>query len=150
MTETQSAAPTSIDTAQAARLAGVTVHTIRAWARYGAIAAVKAAGRWVIDPESLRHRISLSRRTVAAQLAAFRDAKSAEGKAAELLELGALVPTGRPHRYLAVASNGADGYLVDTLAGSCTCKGHLYSSRCYHLAAAVMLESAPAPLALAA
>jgi hypothetical protein len=137
-------------TAEAARLGLVTIPTIRAWCRLGAVAAVKSAGRWVIDLASLRHRIALGRRTVVKQLAAFRDAKSAQDKAAELLELGALVPAARPYQYVAIASNGADGYLVDTLAGSCTCKGHLYSARCYHLAAAVMLESAPAPLALAA
>jgi hypothetical protein len=141
---------TQTTTADAAKLARVSVRTVRLWCRLGAVAAVKTAGRWVIDLASLRHRIALARRTVAKQLAAFRDAKSAQGKAAELLELGALVPAARPYQYVAIASNGIDGYLVDTLAGSCTCKGHLYSARCYHLAAAVMLESAPAPLALAA
>jgi hypothetical protein len=138
-------------TTEAARQADVTPRTIRAWARMGAVAAVKVAGRWAIDTDSLRHRISLSRRTVARQLAAFTDAKSAQAKAEELLELGALVPLRRPYTYLAVSSKGTGGYVVDTLAGSCTCHGYVYSSHCYHLVAAVALETRiSAPLALAA
>jgi len=138
------------DTASAARQANVTPRTIRTWARMSAVAAVKAHGRWVIDTDSLRHRISLGRRTVAAQLAAFTDAKSAQAKAEELIELGALIPLDA-WRYLAVSSSGRDGYVVDTLAGTCTCKGYVYTGRCFHTVAAVMLESrTTAQLALAA
>ena len=36
-------------TAQAATTAKVTVATIRAWCRIGAVKAAKIAGRWVID-----------------------------------------------------------------------------------------------------
>ncbi|MGW4810570.1 hypothetical protein ACWEPB_02845 [Kitasatospora cineracea] len=46
-------------TAAAARQAGVTTATIRAWCRTGAVAAVKAAGRWIIDAASLGYRIKL-------------------------------------------------------------------------------------------
>jgi hypothetical protein len=139
------------DTATAAHQANVTPRTVRTWCRLGAVAAVKVSGRWVIDTDSLRHRISLSRRTVAAQLAAFTDARSAQAKAEELLELGALVPLRRPYTYLAVSSKGTGGYVVDTLAGSCTCHGYVYSSHCYHLVAAVALETrVSVPLALAA
>lgn len=53
---------TTITTAQAAGQAGVTVATIRYWCRYGAITAVKRAGRWAIDTASLTHRITLSTR----------------------------------------------------------------------------------------
>jgi hypothetical protein len=54
-------------------------------------------------------------------------------------------------RYLAVSSGGRDGYVVDTLAGSCTCKGYTYVGRCVHTVAAVILESrTTAQLALAA
>lgn len=52
-------------TAQAAATAGVTVATIRTWCRVGAVAAVKTAGRWVIDAASLARRIGIgaARRT---------------------------------------------------------------------------------------
>lgn len=142
---------TTQTTTEAAHTAGVTPRTIRTWCQRGAVAAAKVDGRWAIDVDSLRHRISLSRRTVAAQLAAFTDARTAEAKALELLELGALVATSRSYRYVAVASNGTDGYLVDTLIGSCTCRGWVYGNHCYHLVAAVALETRVSPLlALAA
>lgn len=48
-----------MDTTAAATEAGVTVDTIRYWCRYGAVAAVKRAGRWVIDAASLAHRIAI-------------------------------------------------------------------------------------------
>lgn len=50
---------TSITTTAAATQAGVTVATIRTWCRRGAVAAVKLAGRWVIDTASLTHRIAI-------------------------------------------------------------------------------------------
>ena len=131
---------TTQTTAQAAKTAGVTVATIRAWARYGAITATKTAAGWVIDEASLRHRIALGRRSVAKQLAAFADAKAAQAKAVELVELGALIPLDRS-RYLAVSSSGGDGYVVDVLEGSCTCRGYVYGAHCYHLVAAEMLQT---------
>ncbi|WP_019549812.1 MULTISPECIES: hypothetical protein [Streptomycetaceae] len=48
-----------MDTAAAALQADVTVATIRYWCRYGAVAAIKRAGRWVISASSLAHRITL-------------------------------------------------------------------------------------------
>lgn len=142
---------TTQTTTEAAHHAGVTPATIRTWARVGAVAAVKVSGRWLVDVESLRHRISLSRRTVARQLAAFADAKTAQAKAEELIELGALVPMRNPYTYLAVSSKGTGGYVVDTLQGSCTCHGYVYGGKCYHLVAAVLAETTPAKrLALAA
>lgn len=54
---------TTLTTSQAATLAGVTIDTIRHWARYGAIRATKQAGRWVIDQVSLLRRIALGTRT---------------------------------------------------------------------------------------
>lgn len=138
------------DTATAAKTAGVTPATIRTWARAGAVTAVKVSGRWVIDEATLRHRIALGRTTVARQLAAFADPKATAAKAQEIVELGALIPLDA-WRYLAVSSSGKDGYVVDTLAGSCTCKGYTYTSRCQHMVAAVMLDTTPAArLALAA
>lgn len=49
-----------MNTNLAASAAGVTTPTIRMWARTGVIAAIKQAGRWVIDETSLRYRIALA------------------------------------------------------------------------------------------
>lgn len=130
-------------TAQAAQQASVTVATVRTWCRKGAVTATKNAGAWVIDEASLRHRIALGRNTAAKQLAAFKDAAAAKAKAAELLESGALIQMRNPYTYLAVASSGGHGYVVDTVEGSCTCNGHVYTGHCYHVLAAVTLETAP-------
>jgi hypothetical protein len=51
-----------MDTATAAQTAGVTVATIRAWCRRNVIAAVKTAGRWIIDTASLAYRVTLGGR----------------------------------------------------------------------------------------
>lgn len=134
---------TATTTAQAATQAGVTVATIRAWCRKGAVSAVKTHGAWVIDEASLRHRIALGRNTAAKHLAAFKDADAAQAKADELIESGALIGLRNPYTYLAVASSGGSGYVVNTVEGSCTCRGHVYSGHCYHVLAAVVLESAP-------
>ena len=48
-----------MDTTTAARQAGVTVATIRAWCRIGAVAATKRNGRWTITPASLTRRIEI-------------------------------------------------------------------------------------------
>lgn len=48
-----------MNTTTAAKQAGVTVDTIRTWARMGAIRATKQVGRWAIDPVSLRRRIAM-------------------------------------------------------------------------------------------
>lgn len=50
---------TTITTTAAATQAGVTIATIRTWCRRGAVAAVKTAGRWVIDTASLAHRLTI-------------------------------------------------------------------------------------------
>jgi hypothetical protein len=133
---------TATTTAQAAQRANVTPATIRAWARYGAVAAAKSRGRWAIDEASLTRRIALGRKTVAAQLAAFTDAGSAQAKAEELLELGALVMLNNPYTYLAVSPKGTGGYVVNMIEGSCTCNGHVYTGHCYHYVAAAMLDAA--------
>lgn len=52
-----------MDTAVAAQIAKVATATIRTWARYGAVAAVKISGRWDIDPDSLAHRVALAAKT---------------------------------------------------------------------------------------
>lgn len=51
-----------MNTTAAALEAHVTTATIRMWARNGVIAAVKAAGRWVIDTASLARRIAIGNR----------------------------------------------------------------------------------------
>ena len=49
----------TITTAAAASEAHVTVATIRTWCRRGVVAAVKSAGRWLIEAASLAHRIAI-------------------------------------------------------------------------------------------
>jgi excisionase family DNA binding protein len=131
----------TITTATAAHQAHVTASTIRAWCRAGVIAAAKTGRRWIIEAASLRHRIAVGRRTVTKQLAAFRDATGAETKALELIETGALIPAPRRGLYLAVSSDATDRYLIDLAEGSCTCKGYAHTGHCYHLLAAVMVET---------
>lgn len=48
-----------MNTTAAAAQANVTVATVRYWCRTGAVAAVKTAGRWAIDPASLAARIAI-------------------------------------------------------------------------------------------
>lgn len=48
-----------MNTTTAALEAHVTVATIRTWCRRNVIAAVKQAGRWIIDTASLAHRIAI-------------------------------------------------------------------------------------------
>ncbi|MFE4857401.1 hypothetical protein [Streptomyces sp. NPDC056670] len=48
-----------MNTTAAAHEAHVTVDTIRTWCRTGTVAAVKTAGRWVIDTASLARRITI-------------------------------------------------------------------------------------------
>jgi len=50
-----------MNTTAAALQAGVTTNTIRTWCRRGIIAAVKHAGRWIIDTASLAHRITIGK-----------------------------------------------------------------------------------------
>jgi hypothetical protein len=54
-----------MNTAAAAIEANVTVETIHTWCRIGAVAALKQAGRWVIDAASLAHRIAIGQRKAA-------------------------------------------------------------------------------------
>lgn len=49
-----------MNTTAAALQANVTTATIRTWCRRGAVAAVKTAGRWIIDNVSLAHRIAIA------------------------------------------------------------------------------------------
>ncbi|WP_371099896.1 hypothetical protein [Streptomyces sp. PU_AKi4] len=50
-----------MNTTLAAVEAGVSVDTVRTWCRIGAVAAVKQAGRWIIDTASLAARIAIGK-----------------------------------------------------------------------------------------
>jgi len=58
-----------ITTTAAAATAGRTVATIRHWCRYGAVAAAKVAGRWIIETTSLTRRIQLDAKPAAKRTA---------------------------------------------------------------------------------
>ncbi|MFF3441898.1 hypothetical protein [Streptosporangium sp. NPDC002721] len=58
----------------------------------------------------------------------------------EVIEQGGIVPTSRPHLWTAVSSDGTTTYLV-ALQG-CTCPAGLRQRRCYHRAAAAILDTA--------
>ena len=76
-------------------------------------------------------------------LSAFKDAKAVHAKAIELIEQGGIVPTRHHGQYLAVASDGLNTYLVETVGErSCTCKAGQRLGRCYHLVAADILNAA--------
>jgi hypothetical protein len=60
-----------MNTTAAATQANVTVATIRTWCRQGVIAAVKTAGRWIIDTASLAWRIALPKALHPAKTVAF-------------------------------------------------------------------------------
>jgi hypothetical protein len=67
-------------------------------------------------------------------------------KARELIADGGLIPTRRPGIFQAVSSNGTDTYLVSA-KGVCNCPAGLRSGkadRCYHTAAARILDAARA------
>src|SRR3954471_23108225 len=70
-----------MNTTTAATKANVTVSTIRAWCRTGAVAAVKQAGRWIIDAASLAHRITIGQmKTARSTPARSRDLDTAIGQ----------------------------------------------------------------------
>ena len=56
-----------MNTTAAALEAHVTVATIRAWCRIGAVTAVKKAGRWIVDTASLAARIAIGKMKRAAR-----------------------------------------------------------------------------------
>lgn len=63
-------------------------------------------------------------------------------KAVELIEDGGIVRTSRPGVYAATSSDGTAIYVVDTSAGTCTCKAGQNDLFCYHLHAALILHAA--------
>lgn len=51
----------TLTTATAARLAGTTVRTVRAWCQRQQVAAVKVGRRWMVELSSLLHRLNAAR-----------------------------------------------------------------------------------------
>jgi hypothetical protein len=106
-------------------------------------------GRTLTDPTSIAAGLGpVCRRHVhnaanVIDLSAFRDAKAASAKATELIEQAGIVAGPARGLYLAPSTDGAGFYLIDTAAGSCTCKGHMYSGRCYHSVAAAIITARP-------
>lgn len=74
-------------------------------------------------------------------LTEFRDAKSALAKAVELIEQGGIVRTRVQGVYLAVSSDGGQQYMVDTVEGSCNCRGCQRTGHCYHVVAGNILQT---------
>lgn len=101
------------------------------------------AGKSIADGMGRTCRAKVRKTAEVIDLGAFRDAKGARDKAAELVEQGGIVPAGRPALFLAVSSDGANTYLVDTLEGSCSCKGFAHQGRCFHLVAAALITAQP-------
>ncbi|MFL1430224.1 MULTISPECIES: hypothetical protein [unclassified Nocardiopsis] len=62
-----------MDTTTAAQQARVTVATVRAWCRTGAVKATKTSGRWTIDTASLARRIALGIRRTRKATVEIRD-----------------------------------------------------------------------------
>lgn len=104
-------------------------------------------GRKLTDPRSIARGmgpVCARKARQAAEvidLSAFRDAKAAKSKAVELVEQAAIVPGPTRGLYLAPSSDGTNFYLIDTIEGSCTCKGHMYSGHCFHAVAAALIEA---------
>ena len=106
-------------------------------------------GRTLTDPRSIARGMGpvcarkARRAAEVIDLSAFRDSKAAKSKAVELVEQAGIIPASRPGLFLAVSSDGANTYLVDTLEGSCTCKGFAHQGRCFHGVAAAILTARP-------
>lgn len=117
-----------ITTREAATALGVSIRTVQRRAQRGQLAAVKVYGRWII--------------TIAAPgLDGFKPATL--DKARVLIEDGGILRTSRPGIYTVVSSDGSTTYLVH--ASSCDCPAGLRGKyACYHRAAAVILDAAPA------
>ncbi|WP_018655929.1 DUF6011 domain-containing protein [Actinomadura flavalba] len=82
----------------------------------------------------------LTTATAAVDLSAFKDARTVLGKAEQLIEDAAILPTRHHGQYLATGSDGLATYLVDTVERSCTCKAGARLGRCNHLVAADILD----------
>jgi hypothetical protein len=83
-------------------------------------------------------RIAQAAETV--DLSAFKPAQA--DKAREAIADGAVVPTSRPSVYAVSSSGGSLVYLTDAYAQTCTCRAGVNGRRCWHRAAALILEAA--------
>lgn len=73
-------------------------------------------------------------------VAALRASRNrAAEAAAELIELGALIPMKRPGFYQVPSSDGSETYI--TCAKRCNCRGGLYDKLCKHSVAAAVLAA---------
>lgn len=77
-------------------------------------------------------------RRAAAAITLGTSAQAAD--AAELIEDGGVVPTGRARVYRTVSTDGSECYLTHPAA--CTCPAGLKSKLCYHRLAVIAVESA--------
>lgn len=102
-----------MDTATAAQQAGVTVATVRTWCRRNVIAAVKTAGRWVIDAASLARRIEIGRKGMDAPI--HLSSKRVPGM---------IVAVGSASTLAAAYSDGAPVTLAGRFAGERVYLGH--------------------------
>ncbi|MER6559760.1 hypothetical protein ABT300_18900 [Streptomyces sp. NPDC001027] len=67
--------------------------------------------------------------------------KPQAAKAAELLELGAVIPLRQNRIFLVVSDDGTEVYRT-AATGQCNCPAGLRSARCYHAVAAEWLAAA--------
>ena len=145
---------TTHTTTEAAKLAKVTVATIREWIRIGAVVATKTAGKWAITADSLTARIAIGRELAAeriarraaqitelADFAAYKDQGKARDNVFNLIADGALIPL-IDGCYLVVSKTTEHlTYIVNTADQACDCKGHSNWGRCSHLTAANAIEA---------
>lgn len=94
-----------MNTTTAAAQANVTVATIRTWCRRGVIAAVKQAGRWIIDTASLAHRIEIGTRRMTDPTHGIDEATLGDIRSARLA---------RPH-HLRQSPDLKDRYLLPSM-----------------------------------
>lgn len=101
-----------MNTTEAAATAKVTIATIRTWCRQGVITATKQAGRWIIDPTSLKQRINLGR--TLRRAAATRRAQAIRNRIRTAIQLPTL--TGSP-KQIAWANSIRDRAITAALDG---------------------------------
>lgn len=89
----------TVTTTTAARIANVTVATVRTWCRTGLVTAVKTGGRWAIDIVSLRRAAGLPVRVPSDRPRAGENTPAKTGRAART-PVGAHMSVRRRHAVL--------------------------------------------------
>lgn len=116
----------ALNTQAAARLASVSVRTIRSWCRHGIIAATKLHGRWTVALSSLLRRLNSRRPATSDRLRKGVSAPVKTGRAARV-RVGHHMSVARRHAVLdahigrvnaAAGVITAAGYLTDVLGAS--------------------------------